>query len=169
MECGPIMRACWIGLGSNLPDRSDNLTDAINRLKQVTGIVVVAHSAFYEFDSEYCSQKSVFLNGVVKVETALSPIEILDALESIEMAMGRGKKGNNSDRPIDLDILTIADEITVTPRLIVPHPLIPIRKFVLGPLAALSPEWRHPILGCSAAELRDRLVAVSPPAGVISA
>ena len=138
----------YLGLGTNIGDRQQNLTRAIELLSLALG-KCIAVSRFIEtapwgFDSE-----NSFLNCAAAFETELQTTELLDTTESIERELGRTVKsqgGNYSDRIIDIDILLYGNETIETERLTVPHPLMHKRDFVLQPLAEIAPDVVHPVL-----------------------
>jgi 2-amino-4-hydroxy-6-hydroxymethyldihydropteridine diphosphokinase len=94
-----------------------------------------------------------YLNGLVVVETALSPHQTLAALRRIEAAFGRRRDASNAPRTLDLDLIAHGRLVLDEPGLTLPHPRAHERLFVMGPLAEIAPEWRHPVLGETAAEL----------------
>ena len=149
------MATVYLGLGTNIGNRKENLTRAIEALSLALGHYT-ALSSFIEtapwgFDSE-----NAFLNCAVAFETELVPQELLDTTESIERELGRTTKSNGGvyhDRVIDIDILLYGSEIVETPRLTIPHPLMPLRDFVLEPLAEIAPHAIHPTSGKSIEEL----------------
>jgi 2-amino-4-hydroxy-6-hydroxymethyldihydropteridine diphosphokinase len=104
-----------------------------------------------------------FLNGVAELATALSPRDLLCALQGVEAALGRPPgHAPGTARTIDLDILLYGDRIVREVGLDVPHPRLAQRRFVLEPLAALAPNVRHPVLNLSAAEILRRLDVAAP-------
>ena len=94
-----------------------------------------------------------FLNGVMVVETALSPEALLRVLQDIEIAFGRRPGPPNAARTLDLDLIAQGQAVIDRPGLILPHPRAHERRFVMGPLAEIVPDWRHPVLGQSAVVL----------------
>ena len=94
-----------------------------------------------------------FLNGVAIVETALEPREVLEALMRIETAFGRRRSVPNAPRTLDLDLIAYGRRILGEPDLVLPHPRAADRLFVMGPLAEIAPDWRHPTSGETAADL----------------
>ncbi len=130
----------YIGLGSNLGDREQNLHNAIALIGESTGTVLAVSSFYYSEPQGFVSE-NYFVNAALMLETQLSPIQLLHALQDIEKQMGRTTKsigGNYSDRIIDLDILSYENEILDTPELTLPHPRIRERDFVLKPLRELK-------------------------------
>ncbi len=153
------MATVYLGLGTNIGNRKENLTRAIEALSLALGHYT-ALSSFIEtapwgFDSE-----NAFLNCAVAFETELTPLQLLDTTESIERELGRTTKstgGTYHDRVIDIDILLYGNVVIETPRLTIPHPLMHMRDFVLEPLAEIAPHAIHPTSGKSIEELAARL------------
>ena len=145
----------YLALGANLGDRRDTLDEALRRLRE-RGIDVVSVSSFIETDPVGGSPgQGRYLNGAACVRTGLAPRELLDLLLEIEGELGRVRQPGerNEPRTIDLDILFYGDRIIEEEGLCVPHPRLHRRVFVLEPLAQIAPEWVHPVLGKSVAEL----------------
>ena len=149
----------YFSLGTNLGDKEQNLRMAVQHIEERIG-KVISLSAFYVtapwgFDSD-----NSFLNAAVAVDTALSPLDILDITQDIERHLGRLIKSSNrvySDRIIDIDLLLI-DNLTIdTERLTLPHPLMTERRFVMEPLAEIAPHLVHPLLGKTMLELLEKL------------
>lgn len=143
------MAITYIGLGSNLGNLEANLQRAVAELKEQIGTIRSQSALFrsvpWGFDSP-----NQFLNQVVALETPLTPLELLDATQTIELTIGRTTKSSSTgyaDRLIDLDILLYNDLILESERLTIPHPLILQRDFVLYPLQEIAPEVLHPCLG----------------------
>ena len=129
----------YLGLGTNLGDKQKNLNDAIRMLENQVGEVEKVSSVI-ETESEGFKSDNMFLNAVVKVRTALSPFEILDITQDVEKSLGRKEKSSNGiyhDRVIDIDILLYDDINISTPRLVIPHPRMTQREFVMTPLAEI--------------------------------
>ena len=153
------MATVYLGLGTNIGNRKENLTRAIEALSLALG-PCTAQSSFIEtapwrFDSE-----NAFLNCAVAFETELAPLELLDTTESIERELGRTTKSSGGiyhDRVIDIDILLYGSVVIETPRLTIPHPLMHLRDFVLEPLAEIAPHAIHPTSGKSIDELATEL------------
>jgi 2-amino-4-hydroxy-6-hydroxymethyldihydropteridine diphosphokinase len=136
------MRA-FVALGSNLGDRLANLQDAVDRLGEVAGIRVVRTSRVYETDPVGPPQPD-YLNAVVMVETLLSARELLEACLGVERAMGRERSERWGPRTIDLDVLSYGQEEIDEPGLVVPHPRMHERGFVLVPLLELDADPQLP-------------------------
>ena len=132
------MKTAFIGIGSNLGDREENIRKAINFLKRNSKIAVEKISSIIETEPEGPPQGK-YLNGVIKIRTDYSPKELLDALQRIERRMGRKREVRFGPRVIDLDILLYGEEIIDEPDLKIPHPRMFERKFVLGPLFEIEP------------------------------
>lgn len=128
----------FIGLGANLGDAHQTLLEAIDAIKLTPGVVYIKCSSFFASDP-VDAQGPVFINAVAEIETTLSPINLLDLLQTIEHAHGRARPYRNAPRTLDIDLLWY-DGITInTPRLILPHPRMHLRAFVLLPLKQLAP------------------------------
>ena len=129
----------YLGLGTNLGDKRKNLNDAIRMLENLVGEVEKVSSVI-ETEPEGFKSDNMFLNAVVKVRTALSPFELLDITQDVEKSLGRKEKSSNGiyhDRVIDIDILLYDDINISTPRLVIPHPRMAQREFVMTPLTEL--------------------------------
>lgn len=129
----------YLGLGTNLGDKRKNLNDAIRMLENQVGEVEKVSSVI-ETEPEGFRSDNMFLNAVVKVRTALSPFEILDITQDVEKSLGRKEKSSNGiyhDRVIDIDILLYDDINISTPRLVIPHPRMAQREFVMTPLTEI--------------------------------
>lgn len=145
----------YLGLGSNLGDRAHNLDRAVSLLERVAAPVVV--SSVYETRPWGYADQPNFLNLACRVETALSPEELLGAVQAVEVLIGREPTFRYGPRLIDVDILLYGDRIIDTNDLRVPHPSLFERAFALAPLAEIAPELVHPELGLSVRELLARL------------
>lgn len=129
----------YLGLGTNLGDKQKNLNDAIRMLGNQVGEVEKVSSVI-ETEPEGFKSDNMFLNAVVKVRTTLSPFELLDITQDVEKSLGRKEKSSNGiyhDRVIDIDILLYDDINISTPRLVIPHPRMTQREFVMTPLAEI--------------------------------
>jgi 2-amino-4-hydroxy-6-hydroxymethyldihydropteridine diphosphokinase len=140
------MNVVFLALGTNLGNRSRNLTDALSGIKEQIGRVLKM-SSVYETEPWGFTSDSQFLNIVIKVETRLNPVAVLEAILRIELFLGRVRSENQySSRIIDIDILFYEDEVIDTVDLKVPHPKLQERKFVLVPLCEIEPDLEHPVL-----------------------
>ena len=132
----------YLGIGTNLGDRAENLTRAVALISEQVG-TVLACSSFMETAPWGFTSDNHFLNAVLAVDTALTPHELLRITQSIERELGRLHKtidGNYSDRIIDIDILLYEDLTIVSEELSIPHPYILMRDFVYLPLEEIAPE-----------------------------
>ena len=135
-----MIHTVYLGLGSNLGNREENLRGALFEIATSVG-VVEAVSSFIVTEPWGFESTHTFVNAVCRVQTRLSPMEVLDATQAIERNLGRTQKsvdGVYSDRLIDIDILLYDDWKVDTPRLVIPHPLMAQRDFVKIPLAELG-------------------------------
>jgi 2-amino-4-hydroxy-6-hydroxymethyldihydropteridine diphosphokinase len=147
----------YVGLGSNLGDREGFLARAIDALRAEPRAEVEAVSAMRETDPVGYLDQPRFLNAVARVETDLGPRELLDRLLAVERSLGRTRDGPRfGPRKIDLDLLLYGDEVVAEPGLVVPHPRLHERRFVLEPLAELDPALVVPGHG----SLQDILAAL---------
>ena len=138
----------FLGLGSNLGDRKENLACAIRLIGERVGKVLRV-SSFIETEPWGFDSPHHFLNMAVKVLTQLYPLDVLKASKDIEKEMGRTSKTGTDgyhDRIIDIDILMYDEVIMESPELTIPHKLMHRRRFVLEPLAEIAPEMEHPLL-----------------------
>lgn len=133
------MAIIFLGLGSNLGDRKDNIARAVHLLRD-KGVSVVQHSTLIETDPIGGPPgQDRFLNGVLKAETELNPEKLLQCLKEIERRLGRTQTIRNGPRVIDLDILLYDDLTLNTPGLTIPHPRMLERSFVMVPLREIDP------------------------------
>ncbi len=143
----------FIGLGSNVGDRKKNIAEAINLLDTPPDIKVEKKSSLYLTEPIGYVGQDPFLNSVVEVSTRHSPDDLLHRCQAIEEHMGRVRTMMWGPRLIDLDILLYGDEIIEDNELIIPHPQMHMRRFVLLPLVEIAPEARHPKLNKTVSEL----------------
>ncbi len=149
------MPKVYLALGTNLGDRAENLRQALVHL--AAQVSIDTRSQIYETEPWGVTEQPRFLNMVVAGETQLDAPELLHFLKTIERELGRTPGVRYGPRVIDLDILLYDDDLVRTPDLIVPHPRLAERRFVLVPLADLAPDLIHPELGISVRELLARL------------
>jgi 2-amino-4-hydroxy-6-hydroxymethyldihydropteridine diphosphokinase len=156
MKSHPV--TAYIALGANLGDREKSIRHAVNELKHTPGIHVTRVSKLIENPAVGGPENSPdFLNGVVEIQTSLGSHDLLHRLLEIEHHMGRERREKWSPRIIDLDLLLYGDKIIASDELVVPHPLMHERRFVLEPLAEIAPDLVHPTLGVSIAALLEAL------------
>lgn len=153
-----MARVC-LSLGSNLGPRETYLRKALQALDKELGSLVKC-SSFYETLPWGFSSDSLFLNAAACFDTLLSPEEVLAVTQQIEKSLGRKEKsrqGQYADRCIDIDILLYDDKVMQTPDMILPHPHMAERMFVLEPLAEIMPHLLHPLLKKTILQLKEEL------------
>ena len=128
----------YLGLGSNLADPQQQLSNAIQAISALPNTQLITCSPFYQSKPMGPVQQDDFINAVVKIITAMSALDLLDALQAIEAQQGRERLMRWGPRTLDLDILLYGQEIINQPRLTVPHPGLGERNFVLYPLADVA-------------------------------
>lgn len=136
----------YIGIGSNIGDRENNLNSAIEMLKQKDGVEVTAVSSYINTVPVGYTDQPDFLNAVVEVTTTLFPQKLLEVCASIEKDLKRERIIHWGPRTIDLDILLYDDLVLNDSNLIIPHPRMHEREFVLKPLKEIAPKAFHPVL-----------------------
>lgn len=148
----------YIGIGSNLGDRRSFIARGIELLNG-KGIAVRRVSPLYETKAVCRPGQTMpdFLNGVIQVETDLTPMELKQSLETIEKELGRKEKGSWAPRNLDLDILFYGDRVIDQLDLKIPHPEIPQRWFVLKPMCDLDAELVHPVMRRTVKELFEEI------------
>lgn len=154
------MNNVFLSLGSNMGNRTKQLKLAIHRLS--TFSVVEKISSFLENEAKEVSEpQPKYVNAVVKIQTEVQPNPLLRKLIKLEKDLGRDliEKGLKKSRLIDLDILSFNDDVVETPKLVIPHPRLHKRDFVLKPLVEIEPAWVHPVLKKTATELWSQLQA----------
>jgi 2-amino-4-hydroxy-6-hydroxymethyldihydropteridine diphosphokinase len=152
-----VHQLVYLSLGSNVGDRAANLEAAIARLSSLGKVVAV--SSFYETEPVGFAAQPWFLNCAVELDTEKTPKQLLAGILALEQEMGRRRVQKNGPRTIDIDILLCGDSIIKTKGLIIPHPAMHERRFVLEPLAEIAPDVQHPVFKRSIRELRQALPA----------
>ena len=154
-----------VGVGSNLGDRWANLALAARELRAEPRVAIARASRVWDA-APLGPPQPRYLNAVLELETGLPAAALLDVLRAAEDAAGRKRQGPRwSARTLDLDLLLYGDEVVRTPSLVVPHPGIVSRRFVLAPLAELCPDRVVPGTGCTVA----RLLALAAPEDLVPA
>jgi 2-amino-4-hydroxy-6-hydroxymethyldihydropteridine diphosphokinase len=150
-----------IGIGGNLestrfgPPR-DTLAAALAALA-AQDINTLRRSGWYRSEPVPRSDQPWFINGVASLATELSASDLLARLQAAETQFGRVRGEHNAARVLDLDLLDYHSEVRQTPSLVLPHPRMHERRFVLAPLVEIAPDWRHPLSGLTARQLLDQL------------
>ena len=146
----------YIALGSNLGDRAANLRAGLTGLA-ARGLAASAESSVWETEAVDTPEPLAFLNLVVRAVTMLGPLAVLDRILEVERELGRIRSVRNAPRVLDLDLLLLGDLRCDGPRLVLPHPRMWERRFVLEPLAEIAPGMRDPRSGCTVSEACQRL------------
>lgn len=139
------MNKVYLLIGGNMGKREENLQQAITLIRQRIGEVLQV-SSIYETAAWGKTDQPSFLNQGLLLQTAMEPLPLLKEILSTELEMGRERLEKNGPRTIDIDIIFYNDAIIDEPGLMVPHPAMAQRRFVLTPMAELSPQLLHPIL-----------------------
>ncbi len=157
------MNFVFLGIGSNLGERDNNLTRALASVEKSIGDIMRS-SSVYETDPWGFVSGDKFLNMVIEVKTNLIPSRLLAAVQQIEDEMGRKRTGTRYiSRVMDIDILFFNNLVLNEPGLVIPHPLMADRKFVLVPLCEIAPEYIHPDLNITISDLLNSCNDTSTP------
>ena len=156
------MAEVWLGLGSNLGDRADLIARAVGKISCF--LTNLKLSTLWESRARYVVDQPDFLNAVLSGSTELDPERLLDAVQAVELNLGRDRASAvpKGPRSIDIDLLLYGDRIIVSDRLVVPHPLMRERKFVLLPLLQIDPRLTDPVSG----RRFSSFMAELPPQGI---
>lgn len=138
------MTIAFLGLGSNLDSPLDQLTNAIKAINTIPSTSLIQTSSFYKNRPVGPRDQPDFLNAVASIDTGLSPQKLLDHMQGIETQQGRKRHIRWGARTLDLDILLFGDDIINTTRLVIPHPELHKRAFVIHPLYEIAPELEIP-------------------------
>jgi len=150
--------AAYIGLGANLGDRAANLFNALAMMAATEGIAIRRFSKLIETPAVGGPTDSPpYLNAAVAIETTLGSHALMKTLNDIEKELGRTRRVKWEPRTVDLDLLLYGDQVISSDSLIVPHPLMHERRFVLQPLAEIAPNLVHPMLQMSMSGLLENL------------
>lgn len=148
-----MLHRVFIAIGSNIGDRQGYYQRALELIAALPQTRIMHHSSQYETEP-LGDAKTWYLNGVLKIETALDALPLLHHLQTIEQTLGRVRPAPKwTSRTIDLDILFFDDQLVETSELIIPHPELHKRRFVLEPLAEIASDFMHPKLKTSIADL----------------
>jgi 2-amino-4-hydroxy-6-hydroxymethyldihydropteridine diphosphokinase len=157
------MNISYLLIGGNEGDRAAHLTAAQENIALAAGSLLRS-SSIYETAPWGKSDQADFFNQALELETPLDAPALMNVLLAIEEKMGRQRREKFGSRIIDIDILFFNDAIIREPGLIIPHPEIPNRRFVLAPMNEIAPSYQHPVLGRS---VRELLAACTDPLAVI--
>ncbi len=154
------MPTAYINIGSNMGNRQAQIEQAVAHIEHLCGSTARRAPMFYSQPCGYESNAE-FLNLGIAIEISINPITLLHSLQEIERKISatphRDEQGNYIDRNIDIDIIAIDETVINTSELVLPHPRMHQRDFVLIPMQHLAPTWRHPLLNSTVTELSSRL------------
>ena len=155
-----MAKRVYLGLGSNLGNKEQIIRKAIDRIGKRVG-TIVATSSCYKTEPWGDQSVHTFCNAAMAVDTDLLPEEVLSTVQAIERELGskdhRRSDGSYADRLIDIDLLDYDGQVLDTYALVLPHPYMHKRTFVMEPLAEIAPQWTHPVLGKTATEILAEL------------
>jgi 2-amino-4-hydroxy-6-hydroxymethyldihydropteridine diphosphokinase len=153
-----LIHTAYISTGSNMGEKQDNCRNALFALNQTDTVTVESISRFYLTEPMEYLDQPWFVNAAAKIRTSLAPVDLLAMLKTFEIKFGREDSGIRfGSRPLDFDIIFFNDRIIDTEQLIVPHPRMHNREFVLRPINDLAPDLIHPVFNKSIRHLLDEL------------
>lgn len=152
------MSIAYIAMGSNLGERKKNLLEALTNMEN-RGLKVLAVSSFIETEPYGVTDQPLFINAVVKIATELSAHDLLRALLDIEQKMGRVRKRHWGERNIDLDLLFYDNLVIKEHDLVLPHPDMQNRLFVLAPLSEIAGAVVHPVFNVTVSDMLNKLTS----------
>jgi 2-amino-4-hydroxy-6-hydroxymethyldihydropteridine diphosphokinase len=153
-------KSAYLGLGSNLGDKKENIKKALRLIENHPDLALINYSSIYLTEAIGVKSQPDFYNAAVLINTKLSPQKLFETVKLIEQQLGRVPDSHFQPRPIDIDIL-LYDNLTLdSPLLVIPHPQLSKRAFVLIPLLELNPELIHPV---SLKPLKEYLIDINPP------
>ncbi len=148
----------YIGIGSNIGDKINLCKKAISEILRLDSNKIIAKSSLYKTKPIGFTDQDWFVNGVIKIETELKPLDLLYGLKNIEFHLGRKRTFHWGPRTIDLDILLFDERVITTGELKIPHPHLHERQFVLVPLVEIDRNIFHPIFKKTVGELLEDLI-----------
>ena len=151
------MKTAYIGIGSNLGDAQGNCLKAVEKIERIPGCNLVGFSPWYTTEPVGVQNQDWYVNGVAVLSVDIPAQVLMKRLLDIEADMGRVRNKRWESRIIDLDILIFGEDIINEDNLIVPHPLMHGRRFVLAPMTDLAPDLKHPSLGWTMNELLSKV------------
>jgi len=162
------MARCLVGCGSNLGNRRELLDRAVELLRFMPGVRILATSRYREFRPVGGPNgQTPFLNAACLLETDLGPNELLGMLKAVENTLERQREIRWGPRTIDLDLLLYGDVVVNSEELVLPHPRMSTRRFVLEPCVEIAAEFRHPVAGCSVGDLLENISPRHPHVAVV--
>jgi 2-amino-4-hydroxy-6-hydroxymethyldihydropteridine diphosphokinase len=158
MSRTPSSHIAYIAVGSNIGDKRRNCLDGLERLTENGQIDILAVSGFYKTEPVDYIDQEWFVNAVAKIGTRLDPFDLLKAMTAVEVVLGRRRDGVRfGPRVIDLDIIFYDHRVIDSAQLVVPHPRMHKRRFVLAPICDIDPELLHPVLNVTMKRLLEDL------------
>lgn len=151
------MPTAYLSIGSNIGDKIFNCEQAVERLRAMAGIKVRERSDLYLTQPVGGPVQDDYINGVLKIDTDIPPEKLLDTIKDIEKDMGRTHAHRNYPRLIDIDILTYDDVVLKDRKLVIPHPRMHERYFVLHGLIQVAPDMEHPVQKKTISELYNEV------------